>query len=306
MNLHHDHEAFSELIIAASNELHIPPGIIEKDYYVTLALRELAARVKGMVFKGGTSLTKCYQILDRFSEDIDISYAASEGVPGESRKRQLKKAVVSSIESMGFSIANLEETRSRRSYNCYRASYSSIYSPLLELKPELVIETYIALLPFPTVNRIADNYIYRFLKMTEQEELAEEFDIMPFEITTQSIERTLIDKVFALCDYYLSDKVDRHSRHLYDIYKIMEYTRPDASLSGLVQEVRSLREPLPVCPSAKTGVCINDVLAEIVDKEVYRNDYETVTGKLLFTYVPYEVVIDGIKEIISRGYFSNF
>ena len=306
MNLHHDHEAFSELIIAASNELHIPPGIIEKDYYVTLALRELAARVKGMVFKGGTSLTKCYQILDRFSEDIDISYAASEGIPGESRKRQLKKAVVSSIESMGFSIANLEETRSRRSYNCYRASYSSIYSPLLELKPELVIETYIALLPFPTVNRIADNYIYRFLKMTEQEELAEEFDLMPFEITTQAIERTLIDKVFALCDYYLSDKVDRHSRHLYDIYKIMEYTTPDASLSGLVQEVRSLRESLPVCPSAKTGVCINDVLAEIVDKEVYWNDYETVTGKLLFTYVPYEVVIDGIKEIISRGYFSNF
>ena len=306
MNLHHDHEAFSELIIAASNELHIPPGIIEKDYYVKLALRELAARVKGMVFKGGTSLTKCYQILDRFSEDIDISYAASEGIPGESRKRQLKKAVVSSIESMGFSIANLEETRSRRSYNCYRASYSSIYSPLLELKPELVIETYIALLPFPTVNRIADNYIYRFLKMTEQEELAEEFDIMPFEITTQSIERTLIDKVFALCDYYLSDKVDRHSRHLYDIYKIMEYTTPDESLSGLVQEVRSLRESLPVCPSAKTGVCINDVLAEIVDKEVYWNDYETVTGKLLFTYVPYEVVIDGIKEIISRGYFSNF
>ena len=306
MNLHHDHEAFSELIIAASNELHIPPGIIEKDYYVTLALRELAARVKGMVFKGGTSLTKCYQILDRFSEDIDISYAASEGIPGESRKRQLKKAVVSSIESMGFSIANLEETRSRRSYNCYRASYSSIYSPLLELKPELVIETYIALLPFPTVNRMADNYIYRFLKMTEQEDLAEEFDLVPFEITTQAIERTLIDKVFALCDYYLSDKVDRHSRHLYDIYKIMEYTTPDASLSGLVQEVRSLRESLPVCPSAKTGVCINDVLAEIVDKEVYWNDYETVTGKLLFTYVPYEVVIDGIKEIISRGYFSNF
>ena len=305
MNLHHDHEAFSELIIATSNELHIPPGIIEKDYYVTLALRELAFRVKEMVFKGGTSLTKCYQMLDRFSEDIDISYAASEGIPGESRKRQLKKAVVSSIESMGFSVANLEETRSRRSYNCYRASYSSIYSPLLELKPELVIETYIALLPFPTVNCMADNYIYRFLKMTEQEDLAEEFDLMPFEITTQAIERTLIDKVFALCDYYLSDKVDRHSRHLYDIYKIMEYTKPDASLSGLVQEVRSLREPLPACPSAKTGVCINDVLAEIADKEIYRQDYETITGKLLFTYVPYETVIGGIEEIISRRYFSN-
>ncbi len=305
MNLHHDQEAFREFVIAASNELQIPPGIIEKDYYVTLALRALASRVKGMVFKGGTSLTKCYQILERFSEDIDISYAASEGVPGENRRRQLKKAVVSSIESLGFSVSNLGETRSRRSYNCYRSGYPSIYSPLLELKPELVIETYIALLPFPTVNRMADNYIYRFLKKTEQEDLAEEFDLMPFEIQTQAIERTLIDKVFAVCDYYLSDKVEGHSRHLYDIYKIMEYTVPDAFLSGLVQEVRSLREPLPVCPSAKTGVCINDLLAEIIHKEIYRQDYERITGKLLFTYLPYETVIGGVEEIISKGYFSS-
>ena len=59
MNLHLDHEAFAELITATANELRIPPGIIEKDYYVTLAHRELAARLPGMVFKGGTSLTKC-------------------------------------------------------------------------------------------------------------------------------------------------------------------------------------------------------------------------------------------------------
>ena len=85
----------------------------------------------------------------------------------------------------------------------------------------------------------------------------------------------------------------------------MGYTKPDASLSELVQEVRSLREPRSVCPSAKTGICINDVLAEVVDKEIYRQDYETITGKLLFTYVPYETVIGGIKEIIRRGYFSN-
>ena len=85
----------------------------------------------------------------------------------------------------------------------------------------------------------------------------------------------------------------------------MEYTMPDISLSGLVQEVRNLREPLPVCPSAKTGVCINDILAEIVDKEIYWNDYETVTSRFLFTYLPYETAIGGIKEIISRGYFRN-
>lgn len=304
MNLHLDREAFSELVTAAANELHIPSGIIEKDYYVTLALRELASRIPGMVFKGGTSLTKCYQILERFSEDIDISYAASEGIPGESRKRQLKKAIVSSMDALQFPIVNLDETRSRHSYNCYRASYSSLYSPILELKPELVIETYIALLPYPTVTRMADNYIHRFLKLIDQEYLAEEFGLMPFEITTQAIERTLIDKVFAICDYYLSDKVDRHSRHLYDIYKIVEYLNPDVSLSELVKEVRQLRAPLSICPSAKENVCINDVLAEIIEKDVYKNDYEEITGKLLFTYVPYEIVIGGITKIFNNNYFN--
>ena len=303
MNLHFDPESFAELVTATANELHIPPGIIEKDYYVTLVLRELSRRIIGMVFKGGTSLTKCYQILDRFSEDIDISYNASDGIPGESRKRQLKKAVVSSIEALGFHIVNPDETRSRRSYNCYRASYSSLYAPLFELKSELVVETYIALLPFPTVNRMADNYIHRFLQLTGQEHLAEDFDLMPFEITTQAIERTLIDKVFAICDYYLSDKVERHSRHLYDIFKILEFMTPDSSFSKLVQEVRRLREPLLICPSAKQDTCINAILTEIVEKEVYRNDYETITGKLLFTYTSYETVIGSIKRILENGYF---
>lgn len=305
MNLHLDRETFTELVTATANELHIPPGIIEKDYYITLTLRELSSRVKGMVFKGGTSLTKCYQILERFSEDIDISFAASEGIPGDSRKRQLKKAVVASMEALQFPIINLNETRSRRSYNCYQASYPSLYDTLLQMEPKLIIETYIALLPFPTIHQMADNYIYRFLKLTGQENLAEEFDLMPFEINTQTIERTLVDKIFAICDYYLSDKIERHSRHLYDIFKILEYKTPDSSLSELIEDVRRLREPLTICPSAKQEIRINDILIEIIEKDVYRNDYETVTRNLLFSYIPYETVIKGIEQIIAKGYFHR-
>lgn len=76
MNLHHDKEAFDELIIGAANELAILTNVIEKDYYVTITLKALAEKIKDLVFKGGTSLTKCYQLLDRFSEDIDLSYTA--------------------------------------------------------------------------------------------------------------------------------------------------------------------------------------------------------------------------------------
>lgn len=88
MSLHHDRDVFVEMIIGAANELTIPTNVIEKDYYVTIILKALAEKTNDLVFKGGTSLTKCYQLLDRFSEDIDLSYTAENGTPGESRKKQ--------------------------------------------------------------------------------------------------------------------------------------------------------------------------------------------------------------------------
>lgn len=203
MNLHHNKEAFEELIIGAANELAIPTNVIEKDYYVTITLKSLSEKLEDMVFKGGTSLTKCYQLLDRFSEDIDLSYTAESGAPGDARKRKLKKAVVSTMEEFEFPITNLEETRSRRHYNCYRAAYPSVYEQSNILKSELIVETYVALLPFPTTRQMVDNYIYRFLNKINRLDLAETYDLMPFEITTQTIERTLVDKIFALCDYYM-------------------------------------------------------------------------------------------------------
>ena len=84
----------------------IPGNIIEKDYYVTITLKSLSDKLEDMVFKGGTSLTKCYQLLDRFSEDIDLSYTAESGVPGDSRKRQLKKAVLSHFNVHVMEIKN--------------------------------------------------------------------------------------------------------------------------------------------------------------------------------------------------------
>ena len=128
MNLHHDREAFEELIVGAANELRIPANVIEKDYFVTPALKELSLHLKDMVFKGGTSLTKCYQLLDRFSGDIDISYTAESGLPGEARKKQLKKAVAATMDSPELTINNLDKTRSKRLYNCYRAN-SPNYNP---------------------------------------------------------------------------------------------------------------------------------------------------------------------------------
>ena len=94
MNLHHDKEAFTELIIGAANELAIPTNVIEKDYYVTMILKQLAANAPDCVFKGGTSLSKCHKIIDRFSEDIDISFS---NVLTQGQGKKLKDVTIAGI-----------------------------------------------------------------------------------------------------------------------------------------------------------------------------------------------------------------
>ena len=304
MNLHHDKEAFEELLIGAANELAIPTNIIEKDYYVTIVLKSLSEKLGDMVFKGGTSLTKCYQLLDRFSEDIDISYTAESGIPGEARKRQLKKAVVATMEELKFPIANLDDTRSRRHYNCYRAAYSSIYDQSGILKPELVVETYVALLPFPTTKRLVDNYIYRFLKKINRLDLAKRYELMPFEITTQTVERTLVDKVFALCDYYMQGAIAHHSRHLYDIYKIVDSIGITDEVVKLIPEVREVRSELSICPSAKEDICVTGILNEIIEEQAYKSDYEDITMGLLFVPEKYDTAIQSIKQLADSGIWN--
>ena len=74
MDLHNNSELFGQIIKDIASNIHLDESIIEKDYYVTLVLKELIASDYNFIFKGGTSLSKCFHIINRFSEDIDISY----------------------------------------------------------------------------------------------------------------------------------------------------------------------------------------------------------------------------------------
>ena len=63
------------LIIQVSSKLNLPVQAIEKDWWVTIVLEALFSlpMSEHFVFKGGTSLSKCWNLITRFSEDIDIS-----------------------------------------------------------------------------------------------------------------------------------------------------------------------------------------------------------------------------------------
>ena len=88
MYLHKENrELFRDAILLTSQRLEVSEDIVEKDYYVTLILKKLSLIEYPVVFKGGTSLSKAFQVIDRFSEDIYITFTEHLG---EARRKKLK------------------------------------------------------------------------------------------------------------------------------------------------------------------------------------------------------------------------
>ena len=81
MNLHKNDKSFQDAIRAASDHLRIRDIFVEKDYWVTFLLRRLSLseNSENVVFKGGSSLSKVYKLIDRFSEDVDLAILKKEG-----------------------------------------------------------------------------------------------------------------------------------------------------------------------------------------------------------------------------------
>lgn len=141
---------------------------------------------------------------------------------------------------------------------------------------------------------------------TEAPEMVESYGLLPFEMKVQGINRTMIDKVFAICDYYMKGDVRRYSRHIYDIYKLLPMISLDDEFGNLVKEVREIRaKNVSICHSAQPGVDVPGVLMEIVDKDIYRADYESVTSRVLEEQIPYDVAIVALEEIAASGRFEE-
>ncbi len=98
MNLHKDQTLFKQAIRATAERKNLIDIYVEKDYWVTLALHRIFHSEIGndTVFKGGTALSKCYGLIERFSEDIDLvvlRYDADNGNTLKKRFNQIGKVV---------------------------------------------------------------------------------------------------------------------------------------------------------------------------------------------------------------------
>ena len=115
-------EQWKEILETVARETARTEQMVEKDTIQSFFLYELAKSALPFVFKGGTSLSKAYGLIDRFSEDIDLSMNRR---PTESERRHTKNMLISIGEQLGLTLSNPEGIQSRHSYNRYVFQYDS-------------------------------------------------------------------------------------------------------------------------------------------------------------------------------------
>ena len=293
-----DMVAWKEIIETVAAEEHRTAQMIEKDTIQSMFLLELSKSELPFVFKGGTSLSKAFNLIDRFSEDIDLSMSRKIT---ESEKKNTKNTITEIAENLGLKLANSADVQSRHSYNKYVFEYESLFS---EVQLEMIVETSFYQAVYPVENHDVYSFIGRFCEKRGIR-LPIPFDAAVVKMQVQSLTRTFIDKVFAICDYRLQDMQNRDSRHLYDVAKLFSRVEINDELDALIAEVREDRMQSRNNPSAQPEHCIPEMLKEIISSRFYEPDYNSITKKLLYEDVSYdEAIAEGIAKVAELDVFE--
>ena len=295
MNWYKEYQTeWKEIIETVARELGRSEQMVEKDTIQSMFLYELAKQELPFVFKGGTSLSKAYNLIDRFSEDIDLSMNRR---PTQSKRVKSKELIIDIAENLGLVLSNPEEIKSRYDYNKYVFKYDSLFSviPL-----EIIIETSYYQSVYPVEKHVVGSFVGRFC-LDRNIILPVSFEAAEVMMNVQSVERTFVDKVFAVCDYKIQNMQERDSRHLYDICKLLREVELNEELDKLIDMVRDDRMQSKNNPSAQLEYFIPDMLKEIITSRFYESDYKNVTQKLLYEDISYDYAIENGIAIIAES-----
>jgi len=219
---------------------------IEKDWWVTLTLKALfqSAYAMHIVFKGGTSLSKCWKLIARFSEDVDIaldpeafgmSYVEN---PSKSHVEKLRRKGCSfttnelkaelekqfttlgaSPDMIAITAADVPEKRPDTDPQVVFVKYRSLYEPSSYLTDEVKLEVGVRSLKTPYTQAVVQSLLSEF---NPNQAYAE----TPFMVDVVEPRKTVLEKAMLLHEQFgrkdiVNIKIERMSRHLYDLGILM-------------------------------------------------------------------------------------
>lgn len=296
---------------------------IEKDWWVTMTLRALFACEcsNHIVFKGGTSLSKAWNLIERFSEDIDIAIDRKFfGFEEELKKKQinnLRRASCSYIKDklqnelnqtlqnngiVGYSLFVPESEDTTKDPQTIEIHFKSLFTPDY-IRDKVVIEIGARSLVEPSENIqlrsiLADYY--------PKANYADDY----FTVPTVIPQRTFLEKAFLLHEEFQKPpekiRVDRMTRHIYDLEKMMDTDFAESALNNkdlyniIVQHRRTLTAMKEVDYSTHVPEKINFV-PPIFILDSWRRDYEIMQSGMIYGQsLPFGQLIERIKELNER------
>lgn len=312
MKLHQDIKLFSDTLRAASQHLDIKLEFIEKDYWITLVLSRLAKSkyVDESVFKGGTSLSKGYNLIDRFSEDVDIAIINDKGKTGNEIKniiRTIEKEITAELTELQMDGVTSKGSRFRKSVFEYLSTEKA------NVNNKLIIEINSFANPFPYQRLTIKSMVFDFLTQTNNEKYIEQYNLQSFKVNVLSKEQTILEKMVSLIRFSFKENtvenISEKIRHFYDLFYLMknpeciEFVASDSfrkQFNTILQHDREMFEE----PTGWKTKSISDsplITNFPIVWEQLKEKYQTELSALAYRPIPYETeVAECFKELLKR------
>ncbi len=314
-----------EILNQATDLTGLPSVAIEKDWWVTVVLNASFSLQysNNIVFKGGTSLSKGWNLIERFSEDIDLAIDRKFfGFDGDISKTQIKNLRKQSCEFISTIFLDdltkiltewklIDECKliaqpvidSDKDPQVIEIHYNSVIDTSVYLPQRVLIEVSSRSLMEPVEERQINSILGENFSQ-------QNFAMEPFTIATVLPQRTFLEKVFLLHEEFSQGvekiRVERLSRHLYDLEKLMDTEHGIAALknTALYRNIVTHREKF----NPLRGIdYINHIPSKIkiippnaVIKN-YESDYAAMTSFMIYGEpLKFETLINRILELQAR------
>lgn len=227
MNLHTDAKLFRQAIQFTADQMKISPVYVEKDYWVTFSLFKILQNPIGqdVVFKGGTALSKCFKLIERFSEDIDLVVLRKENETDsklKSKLRDVSRAIEMDLPEVEIEGITRKMGMNRKTAHSYSKVFDGEYG---QVRDKIILESSWLGYHEPYSKRTLQSFIGEIIEKTNQE-LVDKFGLKSFEMNVLEPSRTICEKIMSLVRFSYTENavqdLKNKIRHTYDIHQLIQ------------------------------------------------------------------------------------
>ena len=314
-NFIHNDPEFKDLLSIVANQKKIDIALIEKDYWIMHVLYSLQKQEIEFELKGGTSLSKGFAIINRFSEDIDIHIKTNFGLPteGKADKPEIRNARKSFYDVLASKllidgITKIERDHEFDDLDKYRSGgiriyYNSYTASIDGLKDGILLEVGFDQIT-PNQPLSISSWVWEHL---EKERLSKEYiNNVANDVLCYHPGYTLIEKLQTIVRKFRNRKIDNtpndknFMRQYYDIYCLLQ--KPEI-LSFIGSEEYFIHKALRI-RGADREIPLNEHPALLLLDDVTRNSFAEqykATSNLYYNGQPdFDLIVSSIKKHIER------